>query len=114
VNKRLFVKFACLLLKKKFTFQKVGIITLLDAAFRVPAIQGILQTDYFWQKKLAYDFPELIEFVGASLPEWATAESSSFLGQSDASDYLPFGPWRRYYYTARYFMRLVYKVFFAA
>lgn len=90
----------------------MGIITLLDAAFRVPAIQSILQTDYFWQRKLAYDFPELIEFVGASLPEWATAESSSFLGQSDASDYLPFGPWRRYYYTARYFMRLIYKVFF--
>ncbi len=87
----------------------VEIITLLSAGSRSPVISDLLRNDYFWQRKLYYDFPDLTEFVGTSLPPWATAASSSFLGDPEPSDYAPLGPWRRYYYTARYFMRLTYK-----
>lgn len=64
-------------------------------------VREVLEDDYFWRRKLLHDFPDLVEFAGTSLPEWVivTEQDSSF----------GMGPWRRYYYTARYFMRRVYR-----
>ena len=87
------------------TCLRLEIVDLLDR-YSSPAIRSVLEDEYFWRKKLKYDFPDLVEFVGTGLPSWIFALKGS---RDEAQDYRPMGPWRRYYYTARYFMRLVYK-----
>jgi mannose-6-phosphate isomerase-like protein (cupin superfamily) len=87
------------------TCLRLEIVDLLER-YPSPAIRSVLEDEYFWREKLKYDFPDLVEFVGTGLPSWIFALKGSL---DEAQDYRPMGPWRRYYYTARYFMRLVYK-----
>jgi hypothetical protein len=79
---------------------KVEITRVLDLGVKIPEVQRVLVDDAFWKSKFAYDFPDMVEFVGGdALPEWITP------GDPSAVPEFRDLPWRRYYYVVRPFMR---------
>lgn len=67
-------------------------------------VARVLLDDSFWKAKWAYDFPDLLEFVGNELPNWVKP------GDPKARTMFRDLPWRRYYYVCRLHMRRIAKM----